>query len=141
MWLGLCVPHYQTPAIRLGMRYPRMAIWFVPPSPREFPVCSVVSYIPLKVQLLRSPKPLRIFDNLFCGYGYVFSAGFERSAVQSSRKSRCSFWASKIYCHLPVRQVIKQLVCQKNLPLQANFRATAVLVIRESWNLCFFYEF
>ena len=83
MGLGLCVPHDQTPAIRLGMRYPRMAIWFVPPSPREFPVYNVVSYIPFKSSAIEIPQT----PQNFFGYGYVFSAGFERSAVQLSRKS------------------------------------------------------
>ena len=36
--LVFCVPHHHTPAIRLGIRYPMMVIWFVPPSPLEFPV-------------------------------------------------------------------------------------------------------
>ena len=56
MWLGLCVPHDQTPAIRLGMRYPRMVIWFVPPTPREFPVYNVVSYIPFKSSAIEMPQ-------------------------------------------------------------------------------------
>ena len=94
MWLGLCAPHDQTPAVRLKIRQDGrrlcLAIYCdcvvtqnIHSSTKDgYLVCtalppgisSFASYIPFKSSAIQILHPLKIFDDLlWCGYGHFLN--------------------------------------------------------------------